>query len=379
MAAADEWEGKLGMSNSWNISRSVGRSCGSVFASTLLETLSSAASPLIEPSVPNASTHTLQPEEPTEHQVMTYNSLCHSIWKTCEDRVTTLWDSQAFRFSAQDDAWNISWTGRTGFPLVNFERRWNDLPTHPYKPSKSRDIMNPHPKNASFQVAGPSRTGGGRTSLDEMTESIATGRVKEMARLFHQTCPGDWNKGRMVAFGGTLRGFYAADLFEDEAPMIAATIRFRWEMALLTDFIVEMFGLPIPSNEACIHWDSDNWERNVKRSNHSWIKRYHAIADRLRVCFVLPHLDEQGPVYYRPMEYLAAAIFDRNASDNANTALFDQIGQFMNQVKSFQQQRVCAEPSVRGRARDFFKSVGRRARRPMSPRKSHGITAGGSG
>jgi hypothetical protein len=379
MAAADASENKLGMSNSWTVSQSIGRTCGSVFASTLLETLSSAASPLLEasqgtnPSFLDAAAPTLQPEEPTKRQAMTYNALCHSIWKTCEDRVTTLWDSQAFRFSAQDDAWNYSWTGRTGIPLANFEKRWNTLAIHPNRPSQARDIMNPNPRNASFQEAGPSRTGGGQTSIDEMTESIATGRVKEMARLFHQTCPGDWNKGRMVSFGGTLRGFYERDEFKEEAPELAATIRFRWEMALLTDFIVELFNLPVPSNEACIHWDPYKWDANMKKVNPSWRERYHKIQDGLRSCFVLPHLDEQGPVFYRPMEYLASAIYEANGSDDANKALFLKIGQFMKGVKAFQQQRVCADPSVRGRARDFFKSVGRRARRSLSPRKSHSI------
>jgi hypothetical protein len=77
------------------------------------------------------------------------------------------------------------------------------------------------------------------SSIDEITKSIATGRVKEIAQLFHQTCHGDWNKGRIVGFvGGTLRGFYERDEFNEKAPMFAATIRFRWEMALLTDFIV---------------------------------------------------------------------------------------------------------------------------------------------
>jgi hypothetical protein len=367
----------LGLSNAWSISQSIGRTCGSVFASTLIETLSSAASPLLDPSQRTETASldlaalTLQPEEPTERQAMTYNSLCHSIWRTCEDRVTTLWDHQGFRFGAQDDAWSYSWTGRTGIPLASFERRWNTLAIHPYTPCEARDIMNPNPRNASFQEAGPSRTGGGQISIDEMTKSTATGRVKEMGRLFHQTCPGDWNKGRMVGFGGTLRAFYERDEYKEREPMFAATIRFQWEMALLTDFIVELFKLPVPSNLACIHWDRYKWDADMKEANLSSRELYLGIFHGLKSHFALPHLDEQGPDFYRPREYLAAAVYEANKSNDEQKALYLKIGQFMKQVKDFQQQRVCADPGVRGRARDFFKSVGRRARRSLSPRKSH--------
>jgi hypothetical protein len=40
--------GERGTSNTWEISHSIARSCGSVLASTLVKSLSSAASPLLE-------------------------------------------------------------------------------------------------------------------------------------------------------------------------------------------------------------------------------------------------------------------------------------------------------------------------------------------
>lgn len=36
--------------------------------------------------------------------------------------------------------------------------------------------------------------------------------------------------------------------------MFAATIRFRWEMAILADYIVRVFELPVPSERVCILW-----------------------------------------------------------------------------------------------------------------------------
>ncbi|KAJ5838928.1 uncharacterized protein N7525_004116 [Penicillium rubens] len=183
MAAADTI-GDQGTSNAWGISHSIGRSCGSVFATTIVESLSSATSPLLDPSdrsqprnSPEAQA-TLQPDEPEEDQTMTYNAFCHSVWRICEQRVTRLWDAQGFR--------------RTGVPLADFERRWKKLASYPYTgPADIRDLRNTHLDNPTFLEADPARTASGQDVLDEMTDNIAHGRVKAMARFFHQTCPGD--------------------------------------------------------------------------------------------------------------------------------------------------------------------------------------------
>jgi hypothetical protein len=94
MAAASENNNETGWSNAWPNSHSMGRACGSVFASTLLHTLSSATSSLVaelnETSAveqsfegPSQRSHQLQPEEPSPEQIMTYNAFCHAIWRTC--------------------------------------------------------------------------------------------------------------------------------------------------------------------------------------------------------------------------------------------------------------------------------------------------------
>jgi hypothetical protein len=61
----------------------------------------------------------------------------------------------------------------------------------------------------------------GQDVLDEMTDSIAHGRVKAITRLFYQTCPGDWDRGQIVGFGGTLRAYYELDEFKERARQFA--------------------------------------------------------------------------------------------------------------------------------------------------------------
>ena len=84
-------------SNAWIPSGSIGRSCGSIFASTIINTLSSVSSPLLDNSAfgplpgPAESMETLQPDSPTQLQTESYNQFCRSILEVCGARVHRLW------------------------------------------------------------------------------------------------------------------------------------------------------------------------------------------------------------------------------------------------------------------------------------------------
>ncbi|KAI3141815.1 hypothetical protein DTO012A7_5040 [Penicillium roqueforti] len=122
-----------------------------------------------------------------------------------QNSVTRLGNRQCFTFSAQDDRWKYSWTGRTGIPLAHFECRWKQMKPYPYTgPEDIRALRNQDPGNATFTVSDPNKVGGVRTTRDSeiienITALIAQYRIKEMARMFHATYRGDWNRGRAVA------------------------------------------------------------------------------------------------------------------------------------------------------------------------------------
>ncbi|KAJ6051949.1 hypothetical protein N7460_002483, partial [Penicillium canescens] len=102
-------------SGDWGESQSIGRSCGSVFATTLLESLSSAATPLRH--------------EPNEVQAITYNAFCHSVWKTCEHRVTRLWNDQG---ETQDDYLELLMDGQNWIPSRRLSATMEFLTSHLY-------------------------------------------------------------------------------------------------------------------------------------------------------------------------------------------------------------------------------------------------------
>ncbi|CAG8892624.1 unnamed protein product [Penicillium egyptiacum] len=356
-AAGEEDDLAAGTSNAWGISQSIGRSCGSVFVSTLLKTLSSATSPLLEE--PGLDTRlsdpqqSLQPDNPNSLQTLSYNSFCDSVWSTCEDRITRLWSFQHFRFCAQDDAWEYSWTGRTGIPLSHFRNRWDGLNSYPYQgPSDIRDLRNPHPKNTTFLEQDPNKTASGNQVIDEMTGHIAHGRLKEMARTFHQTCPGEWEVVRRWALEARsvdstsvtcsrkkrrcLKRRYALG---GRQPFSQTTFSSCLTFLLLT--------MPMPDLEA------------------RWRKMYKSLSGY----FEIPCLREQGPPFYRPLHYLVAAFLEADKPEHETSAIISAIGDFISTVRMFHQQRLYKDQEVRGRGREWLKSIGRRARKSLSPRK----------
>lgn len=375
MAGAGDGEVNGATSHSWNESPSIGRFCGSVFASTLFKTLSSAASPLLEAdfaSDPSQEQQSLQPENPNSVQTLTYNAFCESVWRTCANSVTRLWSSQNFNFSAQDDAWEYSWTGRTGFPLANFEERWNALASIPYSGSEElRARQDQNPNNRSFSASGHIRTGSGEDVIDEMTGHIAHNRLKDMARLFRQTCPGDHNLGRETGFWGSLRGFYEYGEFEEDATMFEGAIRFRWESALLADFIVERLNLPVPNGEICIMWDWMAWKDvKLKTMTRDELSSWRLpVYQKLIPHFEAPSYNEQGPPFDRPVTYVVAALMDASMSEDQLAASIAAIIDFMDLSRASNQQRLCRDREVRQRGREWLRTLGKRVRQSLSPQK----------
>jgi hypothetical protein len=176
-------------------------------------------------------------------------------------------------------------------------------------------------------------TRGGQHVIEQMTDHIARGKL-ETARIFHRTCPDEWGRGQDVGFGETLRGFHERDEYQGMAPVFEAAMRFRWA-ALLADYIVDLFELPIASKETCIMWNRLCWiESNRKIMpdlGACWRKAYKSLSAQLET----PGLNEQGPPFHRPLHCLVAAFVESDKLDNEMLAIMSAIGELMSQVRMF--------------------------------------------
>ncbi|RSL81348.1 hypothetical protein CEP51_005898 [Fusarium floridanum] len=296
------------ISTSWQ-----GHCPGSVFAAAIINTLTSTSSPLLDGETAGTEEESLQPEEPTSEQEETYDEFCRSILNVCKNG-----------------------------------------------PFEERAIADTCPSNKAFigapQLSGLMKISGGTFFIDEMTGSICQKRVSPMAELSLQTCPGDECSGWGPMVRNTLRSSTEKTLPQDELEEVAGLISFRWELGLLADYLVEIFGLPQPGGKICVLWNSQPWySEAIKYPLHG------IIFNRLvRGGFLPTPAVNQGPPFDRFLHYMAAAVALKDLPEPCTNQLVDQLVLFMAEARKFQEQRVVSDQNTLEKAQRWFKAIGRR-------------------
>ncbi|KAK4143418.1 uncharacterized protein C8A04DRAFT_12323 [Dichotomopilus funicola] len=357
-----------GESISWQMSSSMGRACGSVFAGATISTLSDASTPLLgqgsSSEAPTGET-CLQPEEPTALQTETYNEFCRSITDVLGARGLSGLLSDDFTFSAQDDKWEYSWTRRSGIPLAHFKERWEKLPTYPHQPTADNNQTTPA---AHF-------TGGAdaNTVVEEITHATVQSRVTSMAKLFLEIlCPGDWNMEQNVAVGGGLFEFINNHPNAPSASEVSDMIRFRWNACFLVDRFVDDHNLDRPDGKICVLWHAQEHPAamQVKYGREGWQARYSPVRQALvEGGAMIEPADHQGPVFYRPLTYMATAIAETCTTEEATKGMVREYCEYVASIRKFYLDRVVESTAVRGRGRKWLESIDRRLRRSLSPSK----------
>jgi len=370
------------LSQSSDKSPGIGRFCGSMFATSIIETLSNSASPLlelpsaIEDAAGSATCAALQPENPTEEQSETYNEFCRAVVRTLRESFTRRNSQHTFRFSAKDDEWAQCWMGRTGVPLTHFQDRWNQLPVH--ASSGTRSFLNQSP---AVQVGGHHSTslGGVYSATDPKAPEVYGGRtakggsrrwgstsrsfrrrLQQDARELANSCPGDWNNGVNMPILGMLRRYAQGDpkgLEREE--FVFNVVTFRLETANFINRMVYKYRLVRPYDQTVLKWDRQRWQHehdlDCPRFNHIW--------DCMRSEGVRWHgTRSRGSYFGRSHGYLAAALFDSDLSDSEVETIVKGIASHMSYVKAEAASRVERHPSVRETARRWLGSVGRKIR-----------------
>lgn len=343
MAAADQYN----ESDAWRDSHSIReRACGSVFASTVIKSLTS------------TNGVTMQPEDPNDHQVATLNAYTRSIIDICRSDVARFWDLQNFTFSAQDDEWEGAWYGRTGIPsgipLDHFKDRWNQLVDIPYTGESSKKLnLDPHSSNTSETVPVQPGPAGGVLSpellRETMTSAMITGDVRMMAQLFLQTCPGDWHRGWGPGLGTMLTDAVKHGIEPGKRRVrrhidIADFIRYRWELAEMADSFVQEYQLRKPNSETCLLWNDFDWSGPAHPKSPGYGERFSvAYSHLVRKEFNPMPMRSQGPYFNRFTRYIAAAIALTNlTSQEENDRVLESLVCRMDEYKEFYK-KICVE------------------------------------
>ncbi|KAM6484957.1 hypothetical protein HDV62DRAFT_353690 [Trichoderma sp. SZMC 28011] len=222
--------------------------------------------------------------------------------------------------------------------------------------------MDPNPSNPSFRYNGSIRKGG-KELIDELAEAIHLDRVADMARLFLQTCPGEENRGWRSSQIYVLERAAKGLPDEEEAVWVTADlIRFQWEMSLLCDHIVSLFGLRVPNGQICLLWNDRVWRYLTKSTTKSQRSSYD---DIWRYLFDqrFPHRcrNSQGPPFNRALHYLAAALAETTQTFDECMAKADEIVAFAKAWEGNFQEHVVQNENVveSGPEWEWLKTIGK--------------------
>ncbi|KAF7585886.1 hypothetical protein BBP40_009937 [Aspergillus hancockii] len=256
------------MSRSWPVSSSLGRACGSIIASAILQT-----SIAIEESQETAEIY----------QDLTYISFARSIYDSYK-RLDHFADKHKIHFSAQDDQWALHFKCRSGIPLAQLKSRWESLrsvPTGNYS-SKGSD-------------------GHGTGLLGTVRKRS---KVKYAARYYFQSAnPGQDNEASNIALHGKLmRLLNGKEKFSDEElDNIFEILRYRLDALAQADELAMIMGV---TNEAfnAYSFNYEHWKRSEEEDKLDYL------VWRLLVEKMIVDKPVKGRFWPKPVKFLTACL-----------------------------------------------------------------------
>ncbi|KAF9877598.1 hypothetical protein CkaCkLH20_04733 [Colletotrichum karsti] len=336
--------------------------CGSVFANTVIKSLTS------------TNGVAMQPEDPDDNQAATLNAYTRSIIDICRSDVTGFWDQQNFTFSAQDDDLEGARDGRTGIlsdiPPSHFKDRWNQIVDVPYAEDVSTKIyLDPHPSNTSETVTAQLGPTGGISCPADLREDMATamisGDVPKMAWLFRQACPGEWSRGWGVGLSTMLKDAAKHGIEPEKRRVrrhidIAEFVRYRWQLAEMADSFVQEHKLRKPNNDICILWNDLEWSVSARQTIPGYGDRFgEAFSHLVYKRFNPEPMRSQGPPFDRFTRYMAAAIALTDLSQEENDRVLQSLVWQMDQYKEFYKKICVEDKGVLQKGREWQEAIGR--------------------
>lgn len=391
--------GPKDLSLSWRFSGSTGRACGSMFTTAIIGKLTE--DPRTGKQLVDSDDDDEGDDEVTDEQEESYAEFSRSVY----DALLRNFDRRGYEhnitFSAQDDAWSMSWRERTGIPRHSFKERWDrlenwaaDSTLHPGDPQnrdphttdeqraeyvKLRDLEMKKGKQKIREVEGSSHFDAtGSTPGKRSTSGLYGGRLDGLISTVSSLAPeylnshrGHDESGDDGALHNTLRRILSGQ--EREQSKVERALRavtYRMDQMSAADRYLEIMEVAAPDGLHCCELDSRKVIHAVPYEKYETIERL--IFDRDKVLFPYPTF-EQGRPFYKGNLYLIAAFHNAGISIDLVTRKLDALTATLNQDLELQKQIVERDPEVTDKRQKLFHAYG--ALRNMSPSQRQSLCA----
>jgi hypothetical protein len=297
MAAA----GPFDESQSWTASASCGRYCGSIYLSALLKAWATESELAEADEDKTAATSTPQ-------QQKTFAAFTESVYDTLF-KIDKFANTHDIRFGAQDDDWASAWGERTGMPLVNFQGRWESLPTLPTT-ANPESGLNRDPSTVTAKDDIESRTGSLRVRFGSVNN--ATKHVQLVAKMYLNSKPGSDNVASNTALHGFIRKLLEGKLKTEGQglEMLYWQLEYRMGLMAIATQLLHAAEIALPQKLACDEFDVEEFDLNMRNNPDDLRARKYVMARDKIFTTVLPDPNGtmQGMRWNKPHRYIAAAI-----------------------------------------------------------------------
>ena len=361
-----------GESESWIPSVTIGRLCGSIYATAVIKALTAEGNPSVEKDTGRKEIPGSAASVSKEMQMDTYNTFAGTVYRILFTRVDKWAVIHDIRFSAQDDEWSREWHARTRIPLSHYASKWSILrelapdpaavnhrePTYEEDKSTGKTTKG---ASGSLQV-GASRIRG----LFNGNLPALRSAVRLQGKMYLTSDPGRDTVASNIALHNAIQRLDKGDFFDfDSLEQIQTQIDYRLRAMDLADLFVEALGLCKPGGMKCAEW---NW-RSAGITEVGDQQQFAEILQKVEEHELIHSpLISQGKEFAKPNVYIATALLLADLDPGALDAMLARSASIRDGAISNQADEISRFRVVKKAGQKYFSTLGKRLR-SLSPVK----------
>ncbi|KAI4120260.1 MAG: hypothetical protein LQ338_007149 [Usnochroma carphineum] len=380
--------GKDTVSRSWRRTASTGRACGSTFATAIIQKLTQ--HPVTNKSLVDVEEDEESddpPIEPTKEQQESYTQFCGSFYESLLRDIDRRGITHGMTFLAEDDAWSMCWSERTGIPLAAYKQRWErlqdwgpDVQLHPGGPFNRDPNVSDEVREEYRRLDALDKQKYGDANTFRPNDYVgSTLGKRKTTGLYGGSVPG------LIATVKALGADYVAsdagnedtakdgplhsaiqwitddkETSVDEIEWALRCIQYRMGQQANADRYLKIMELAQPMGKPCCDFDASLVLKTMQRDKYCELLRL--VFTKEEIIFPRPiSFERQGHPFYKGHHYLIAAFDWAGLSKDSVIQKLDMLARTVDdETEQATEMIVMRDQETQVKRRRLFDSYGRR-------------------
>ncbi|KAL8936160.1 MAG: hypothetical protein Q9216_005079, partial [Gyalolechia sp. 2 TL-2023] len=363
------------------------RACGSIFATAIIKSLIKVGhtqKPLMGKE--GEDDEESDDAETTDEQEASMEELTRVVYETLLQDTDRRGFEHEFTFSAEEDAWGMSWRERSGIPLTEFKDRWDQLENHEPDPylhpgdpmnrdphvtkeqeadyltlkaaDQGRNFYGLNKGAASASVGSKSKSVLGKRNTSALCGGGIQAMVNQISHLggqYLQSYRGFEESGEDGALYNLItRIQHGEETNLEQLQKCQRSLDYRMNQMTAADDYLQKMAIPQPRGQSCHEFDTRGIVKGVGQSLYG--ATLGAIMTQ-RILFPHP-VEDQGRPFGKGPDYLVAAFYFAKLDKATVDVKLDDLAKIVRQEVEYQKDLIKNLPEVRSKRQKLFRAFG---------------------